>query len=146
MAFTNGSELPSMIGTSGPSSSITALSMPQADNAAIKCSIVATVTPDWVTDHRTQTRIDDTVPARGTTLSRSATSVRTKESPSPPQRDKYASSFRPAVKADTGKKNGMEDGVLHEGKRLRRFVTVTLALYPPSLPSQITLCCGMLQG
>ena len=42
---TNGAALPSMIGTSGPSSSTTALSMRLPARAASKCSTVATWTP-----------------------------------------------------------------------------------------------------
>ena len=42
---TNGAELPSMIGTSGPFSSITALSMPEPRRAAIRCSTVPTEAP-----------------------------------------------------------------------------------------------------
>ena len=42
---TNGAALPSMIGTSGPSISIRALSMAHPERAAIRCSTVPTVTP-----------------------------------------------------------------------------------------------------
>jgi len=42
---TNGTALPSMIGTSGPLSSTTALSISQPRSAASRCSTVCTVTP-----------------------------------------------------------------------------------------------------
>ena len=72
-----------MIGTSGPSSSTTALSTPRADSAAIRCSMVETVTP-LALPMTVPSRVLTTASAEtGMRLSRSFTSVRTKTTPAP---------------------------------------------------------------
>ena len=51
MAATNGAALPSMIGTSGPSISMTALSTPSPESAASTCSAVEHSGPVGVAEH-----------------------------------------------------------------------------------------------
>ena len=70
-----------MIGVSGPSSSIVALSMPSALRLAVRCSMVATVTPAAL-PMTVSMRVSTTLsPRAGTRLSRSWMSVRTKTMP-----------------------------------------------------------------
>ena len=70
-----------MIGVSGPSSSTVTLSTPRAAKAAIRCSMVATVTPAAL-PITVSIRVSTTAsPCAGTRLSRSWMSVRTKTMP-----------------------------------------------------------------
>ena len=78
---TNGSAEPSMIGISGPSSSTSALSMPDMTRAAIRCSMVATVTPASLVITVPSWVLHTDVGVAGTTLSRSVMSMRTKLTP-----------------------------------------------------------------
>ena len=79
--FRNGQDEPSMIGISGPSSSTVALSMPDITRAAIRCSMVATVTPAALPITVPSWVLQTASGVAGTWLSRSAMSVRTKVMP-----------------------------------------------------------------
>ena len=76
-------EEPSMIGISGPSISTTALSTPDMTRAAIRCSMVETVTPAALVITVPSWVLQTASPLTGTRLSRSCTSVRTKTTPEP---------------------------------------------------------------